>query len=206
MPSKMSYDKITTLVLATANTGKVAEFQQLLEGLPFRLTTLADYPPLRVSDEPFDTYQANAKDKAWTIAQQIGLPVLADDSGLEIIAMDHQPGVQSARFLPQYPDFVDKCYWILRHLENATQRKAQFVCALSLVWPTGHHLSVEATCRGEISTTLRGTQGFGYDPIFIPEGWEQSFSELSSDDKNRVSHRGRAVHLLKQLLHMEDLI
>ena len=200
----MSFAKLSDVVIATTNSGKFKEFQQLLHGLPFRLHSLSDYPNIRTSEEPFSTYAENAFDKALKIAHQVHLPVIADDSGLEIAAFQGRPGVQSARFLPEYLSFLDKSKWILEHLNNHDSRNAQFVCALALVYPDGKSIAVEAICPGRIAEHHQGSQGFGYDPIFIPEGHHLTFAELPSALKNQLSHRGRAVQLLiKQCIEKE---
>ncbi len=191
----MYYDKLPPfIVIATRNAGKLREFQLLFHSLPTTLIGLDQFPHVSVSDEPYTTYQENAVHKAHHIMTQVHLPVLADDSGLEIEALPHLLGVYSARYLPE-SSYQEKCQSILALLEGKP-RGARFVAALALVTPNGHTYSVEGECRGVIASQMQGQRGFGYDPIFIPNGYSITYAEMTDTIKNTISHRANAVKSL----------
>jgi XTP/dITP diphosphohydrolase len=178
------------LVIASHNPGKVVEITALLA--PYRIEGLgAAELGLAEPDETGTTFEANAMLKAHAATTATGLPALADDSGLVVPALDGAPGIYSARWAGPGKDFSVAMARV-HHELGGNDRAASFVSVLALAWPDGE----EALFRGEIAGTLtwppRGDNGFGYDPMFIPEGYEQTFGELSSDEKYRIDHRSRA--------------
>jgi len=206
---------VTTLLIATRNAHKIAELSQLLGRAVF-VRTLNDFPgaPSVVEDAP--TFDGNARKKAETLARwlpaEFSSPhfyVLADDSGLEVDALGGAPGVHSARFAAiatdgsNSPD-PDNNAKLLRLLEGISPRKrgARFRCVLALAPSSGGQtVCFEGVCEGRIGHAPSGSGGFGYDPLFIPEGCARSFAELGADVKNKLSHRARALEKLRQFLH-----
>jgi XTP/dITP diphosphohydrolase len=192
----------TTVLLATTSLHKAREIAAILSDLPMELKTLRDVPHVQMPPEDFPTMRENAIAKAIAAAQQSGLPALADDSGLEVDALDGAPGVYSARFLGDHASDDDRNAEILRRLENIPheQRTALYRCAAAVALPDGRVEVVEATCEGIIATHPVGAHGFGYDPIFFVPAFGQTMAQLSPDTKNRISHRGRAMELIKPIL------
>lgn len=193
------------LLLATGNAGKVRELNQLLDGLPVNLMSLNDFPAVSEVPETGMTFRENAGLKAVGYARQTGIPALADDSGLEISALGGIPGVLSARYLGEAASFEERMARILADLERSSydDRSARFVCAVTFALPTGDIVdSAEGICSGTLASEPRGTFGFGYDPIFIPEGFDATFGELGDNVKRSVSHRARA--LFKIIPYLRD--
>jgi XTP/dITP diphosphohydrolase len=192
----------TTVLLATTSLHKAREIAAILSDLPMELKTLRDVPHVQMPPEDFPTMRENAIAKAIAAAQQSGLPALADDSGLEVDALDGAPGVYSARFLGDHASDDDRNAEILRRLENIPheQRTARYRCAAAVALPDGTVEVVEATCEGIIAPHPVGAHGFGYDPIFFVPAFGQTMAQLSPDTKNRISHRGRAMELIKPIL------
>jgi non-canonical purine NTP pyrophosphatase (RdgB/HAM1 family) len=192
------------VVLATGNAGKVREFNRLLAGT-FEVRPLpagVGLPP-----ETGDTFAANARLKAESVFDALGgdRAVLADDSGLEVAALAGRPGIFSARFAGDGASDADNVAKLLRELCAASDRSARFVCALCLLLPAGpdrpdavrwRTMEVEGVTNGSITLAPRGDDGFGYDPVFQPEGWELTLAEASPADKDSVSHRGAAARAL----------
>ncbi len=183
-----------TLLIATRNPGKVREFAALLAALPFELRGLEGIPDAPHVAEDGVTYHDNAYAKALALARFSGLPTLADDSGLEVDALDGAPGVRSARFAGVDADDGDNVRFLLRCLAGRppAERTARFRCVLVVARPDGETIAAEGSCEGMISEAPRGTSGFGYDPIFFYPPAGRTFAELSAAEKNRVSHRARA--------------
>ena len=184
--------KYETLFIASANPHKIEELQQVLGPLGIGLRSALEYPGAEdvVEDQP--GLQGNALKKARHWFKKTGLPSLADDTGLEVDALNGAPGVYSARYAGEdvtYQDNVDK---LLAELEGKTIRTAQFRTVIAFVTGREEHL-FEGICKGNITQTEKGENGFGYDPVFQPEGYEHTFAELGADEKNKISHRGRAV-------------
>lgn len=189
------------LVLATKNRGKQAEFQALLS--PFRIEVLPMPDGIKV-EEDGETYLENAAKKAMAVAKRSGLFALADDSGIEVDALDGAPGVHSARFLNSAGD-EDKCAKILELLQGRTQRAARFAISLVLADSRRIYFTAQADVPGQIALQPRGSRGFGYDPIFIPAGHTQTMAELPPAEKNKLSHRARASKaLLRYLKYAES--
>ena len=186
------------LLIATNNPGKVREYQELLEDLPIavEITYPAQEGLALEVEESGETFEENARLKALAFAQASGLLTLADDSGLEVDALDGAPGVRSARYAGPDANDVDRYRKLLGELAGvpATQRSARFRCVVALAQPDDQIHTEDGTCEGEIGYAPRGTHGFGYDPVFVVEGYGgRTMAELSPEIKNRISHRGRAL-------------
>jgi XTP/dITP diphosphohydrolase len=188
----------TILVLATRNQGKTNEIRKFLEGFPIEIRDLNDFGPIPEAVEDGATFEENAYKKAHFTAKILGLPSLADDSGLEVDALGGAPGVYSARYAgPQATDEENNAK-LLANLIGVSNRTARFRCSLSLAVPSGPALTYEAACEGVIVEQARGSNGFGYDPLFYCPEKGKTFGEMSLDEKSRVSHRGRAFLELKR--------
>ncbi|BDD89091.1 XTP/dITP diphosphatase [Desulfofustis limnaeus] len=181
------------IVLATTNTHKIREIKRVLEKFPVVLKSLSDFPTLPEAIEDGDTFDENAYKKAFHYAKVLGLPTIADDSGLEVYALGGKPGVHSARYSGEEATDLDNCRKLLRELNGIQDRKARFVCVFSIAVPSGPALTYEASCEGKILDHLQGEEGFGYDPLFFYEPIKKTFAELSLDEKNEVSHRGKVL-------------
>lgn len=181
------------IVLATGNKGKVAEFKKMLEGQPVELLSLADFPPLPEPVEDGDTFDDNAYKKSSFIAKVLGLPAIADDSGLVVEALDGRPGVYSARYAGEGASDDDNIDKLLTEMEGQQNRKAAFECVISIAVSSGPALTYEGRCEGEITEQRQGEGGFGYDPVFYSQELGKSFAEASMEEKNAVSHRGKAL-------------
>lgn len=183
------------ILLATNNHGKIAELRSMIVDLPFEICGLADFPDVVEVEETGSTFAENARLKAIGYALQTGVVALADDSGLEVDALNGRPGVLSARYGGEGTTFENKMEMLLGELEKAdsAHRSAQFSCAIAISDKNGRILfESEGICRGRIALSPMGTGGFGYDPLFVPDGSEQTFGELSSAIKQNISHRSRA--------------
>ncbi len=191
-----------SLLLATTNRHKVEEFQAIFSDLPFQLLSLRDIHLDLEVEETGATFQENSKLKALTYARASGLLALADDSGLEIDALDGAPGVYSARFLGEHTSYEERFKIILARLRGLPQerRTARFRCVITIAEPGGYHRSVEGTIEGVIADSPRGTHGFGYDPIFLVPELGKTTAELAPEHKNQISHRGRAARLAREVL------
>jgi XTP/dITP diphosphohydrolase len=191
---------VLRLVCASANPDKVAEISTLLAGVADLLPRPADVPDVV---EDADTLLGNARLKAAAIAAAAGLPAVADDTGLEVAALDGAPGVYAARYAGQGCTYADNRRKLLDELAVAMRRgggddrSATFRTVAIVVWPDGRELAVEGECRGVITTEERGDDGFGYDAVFQPdEGGGATFAEMTAEEKNAISHRGRAFRAL----------
>lgn len=182
------------LVLATRNAGKVRELVSLLGPLGVEVASLADYPGLPEIPEEGDTFEANAVFKAREVARLTGETALADDSGLEVDALDGAPGVHSARFAGEPKDDAANNAKLLRLLEGVPpeRRTARFRCVVALATPEGEVYTAEGSSEGVILDRPRGENGFGYDPLFYVPALGKTFAELDMEVKNRISHRGKA--------------
>ncbi|MFW6157418.1 MAG: RdgB/HAM1 family non-canonical purine NTP pyrophosphatase, partial [Balneolaceae bacterium] len=182
------------MVLASRNPDKIEELQQTLSDLGIELLSALDFDELNEVEEDRVTLEGNALKKAAYVHRQTGLPALADDTGLEVEALGGRPGVYSARYAGEgatYDDNVDKLLEELSGVE-ATSRGARFRTVVAFVTEEGEH-TFEGVCPGSIISERRGGGGFGYDPVFLPEGFERTFAQLEPAEKNRISHRGRAI-------------
>ena len=181
------------LTLATGNTHKVEEIRDRL-GIPLR--GLDAFPGFPTVVEDGDSFEANAIKKAVALAEYSGDWALADDSGLEVTALHGAPGVHSARYAGRHGDDAANNAKLLRELAPLADRSARFVCVLALSDAAGHCLTYRGECKGQIAFQAAGTSGFGYDPLFIPDGYTQSFAELGPTVKQALSHRAHALGLL----------
>lgn len=181
------------IIFASHNKGKIAEIREILD--PFGIRVLsADEANLPEVEETGTTFEENAALKALTIAKLKNTACLADDSGLCVDALDGRPGVYSARYAPNR-DFDKAMEKLLKEIEETggMNRKAHFSCVIVLGWPDGSYQAFEGRVDGTISKTRAGHGGFGFDPVFIPDGYEKTFAELGNEIKNKISHRGRAL-------------
>ncbi len=196
----LKLERGTTIIAATHNPGKARELAALLEGR-FEVVSAADLG-LPEPDETETTFVGNALLKARAAAEAGGKIALADDSGLSVAALDGAPGVYSARWAGPDKDFGEAMKKVEERLEEAysSDRAAWFTCALAVAWPDGPAVVVEGRIDGTLTFPPRGGKGFGYDPIFIPEGGEQTFGEIEPAEKDAVSHRARAFAKLKAAL------
>lgn len=184
------------LLVATRNTGKVAEIESLLAGMPARLRSLEEFPGAGEVEETGSSFEENAVLKAREYARRTGLLSLADDSGLEVDALGGRPGVYSARYGGEGLTYPERIVRLLREMDEAVdaERRARFVCVIAVAAPDGEVVNVSAgKCEGRIAFAPRGANGFGYDPVFEPEGYELTFGELPEEVKQKISHRARAL-------------
>lgn len=190
------------LLIASRNQKKKKELQQILGDLNFELLSLEDLPPLPEVEEDGATFTENAIKKALVVARQTGLLTLADDSGLVVDALQGAPGVFSARYSGPEANDEKNNHKLLLAMQDipVAERTARFVCVIALAKPDGQVQTVEGTCAGRINRSLKGSAGFGYDPLFIPEGFTESFAQLDSSRKNAISHRGQALALIRPIL------
>ena len=193
------------LIIATTNQGKLREYRDLLSGIRADLDGLSAFEGLREPAETGATFEENAAIKAREYARQTGEWVLADDSGLEIATLGGAPGVHSARFGGEGSAYAEKIGMILDRMRGAEDQSARFVCVIAVARPDG---TIAATamgeCPGEIATQPRGSNGFGYDPVFVPRGHARTFAEMTDEEKSALSHRALAA---KQIIHrMLDFI
>lgn len=191
------------LLLATKNAGKIKELTKLLAGLPICLRNLSEFETIVEPEETGATFSENAVLKAKYYALQTRLWALADDSGLEVEALGGAPGIFSARYAGENATYAEKISKLLQEMNctNNGNRKARFVCAMALVDETGSvKFLSEGICSGKIAAKPHGSGGFGYDPIFIPEGYPETFGELSGEIKQKISHRSRAIEKIIRFL------
>jgi len=184
------------IVLATRNQGKLKEFQELLKDFPIELMTLNDFGPIPEVEEDGATFDDNAYKKAHFTAKVLGLPAIADDSGLVVEALSGAPGVRSARYVGEKAGDEENTRKLLKEMEGVENREAAFECVISIAVPSGPALTYEGRCEGEITLEPRGEGGFGYDPVFFYPPLGKTFAELPLKDKNRISHRGKAMALV----------
>ena len=194
------------LVVASGNKGKLREIEELLRHSVERLLSPADFPQFPVVEEDGETFAANAVKKARAAAEATGLPVIADDCGLVVDALGGRPGVYSARFAGEAANDVDNNVKLVRELAGVPQEKrtAAFHCVIALCSPDGSCHTFDGELRGLILETSRGEGGFGYDPYFLVPEFGQTLAELPMAIKNRISHRGKALALLKEFLGRTD--
>ena len=186
------------LVLATQNVKKLEELRALLDLPAMEVVCALDIPGVPEVVEDGKTFHDNAIKKAVTLSRITGCWALADDSGLEVEALDGAPGIYSARYAGEPVDYAANNTKLLDALRGCTNRRARFRCVIALSSPQGEARCVEGTCPGLIIESLKGGKGFGYDPLFQPDGFMQTFAEMEAAAKNRISHRGRALHAARQ--------
>ena len=192
----------TEMILGTRNHGKIAEFRSLFKGMQIKLLSFYDFPDVPPVVEDGKTFQDNAAKKAKTIAKATNRIAVSDDSGLEVDFLGAVPGVYSARFAGERATDRDNARKALKMLDGVAweERTARFVCVICAATPKGKIVSAEGTCTGTISFEMRGCHGFGYDPIFIPDGYTLTMAEMEPELKNRISHRADAMNKFRKAL------
>lgn len=185
--------KLHSLLIASRNTHKIREIRSILHLGADRITSPAEHTGLPHVDEDGATFSANAIKKAITLAQASGLWTLADDSGLMVAALDNAPGVFSARYAGLGATDADNNAKLLKEMAGRKDREACFHCSLALASPEGNLHVIEGRCPGTLLEAQRGLNGFGYDPLFVPRGFDQTYAELRDEIKNRISHRAVAL-------------
>jgi XTP/dITP diphosphohydrolase len=191
-------NELLTLVIASGNPGKTAEIRDLLAGFPVNIKSLNDFGPIPPVVEDGQTFEENAYKKASFVSRVLGLPALADDSGLVVEALAGAPGIYSARYAGENASDKQRCAKLLAEMNGKTNRRAAFECVISVAVPTGPALTYEARCEGLILEAPSGENGFGYDPVFYYPPLKRTFAELTREQKSRVSHRGKALEELKE--------
>lgn len=184
------------IVLATGNKGKIREFERAFSHMNITCVPVKEVATVPEPEETGTTFMENAILKAKYYSEKIGLPCLADDSGLTVDALEGEPGVYSARYAGSHGDDEANNQKLIRELQGKANRTAHYVCALALVYPDGSSLTSEASCDGEIQDTPIGTNGFGYDSYFYVPQFGKTMAELDIDTKESISHRGKALQQL----------
>ncbi|MDE3252734.1 MAG: RdgB/HAM1 family non-canonical purine NTP pyrophosphatase [Bacteroidota bacterium] len=193
----------TQLIFATNNEHKIAEIRSVI-GNDFSIITLQEAGITIDIPEPHETLEANASEKSRTIYQMTNQHCFSEDTGLEVTSLKGAPGVKSARYAGEGRDFQQNIDLLLKNLEGKSDRTARFRTVISLILD-GREILFEGICEGRIATDQKGLQGFGYDPVFIPDGATKRFAEMTMDEKNKYSHRKKAVDKLIQYLQTKDL-
>lgn len=194
--------EVMKIVIASRNVKKTEELRRILEGVEINLLSINDFPELEEVEEDGVTFEENALKKARYVCQKTGLPAISDDSGLEVEALGGKPGVRSARYAGERATDEDNIKKLLKDLEGVPleKRNARFVCCIALVFPNGQEYIFWGYVKGTITESPRGNYGFGYDPVFIPEGFQKTFAEMEPYEKDKISHRREALNKLKDFL------
>ncbi|MEH7513405.1 XTP/dITP diphosphatase [Gottfriedia acidiceleris] len=195
-----------TIIIATNNQGKVKDFEALFNPMGFQIKSLKDFPEIQEVEETGTTFEENAILKAEFLARELNTPVIADDSGLIVDALEGRPGVYSARYAGLHKSDEDNLQKVLSELEGVFpgKRTARFYCALALAVPGKKTITVYGTVEGYIANEKRGTNGFGYDPIFFLPELDKTMAELTTDEKGGLSHRANAIKSLMNVINKED--
>lgn len=190
------------VIVATRNKGKIREIRDALKGLGLRVYALSDFPDVPEIEEEGDSFTENALEKARFYAKYFGKLTLADDSGLEVESLKGLPGIYSARYAGEKASSQENNRKLLREIRGVpiSKRGARFKCIIAMKSPEGREAIAEGTCQGRIGFKERGRRGFGYDPLFILSKDGKTMAELSLEEKNRVSHRGKALRKLKKMI------
>lgn len=190
------------IVFATANEGKVKEIKEILKDFPIEVVSMKEMGITADIEEDGTTFEENSLIKARALSKLTGLPALADDSGLEVDYLNGEPGIYSARYLGRDTDYDYKNNYIINKLSDAkeVERSARFVCVISLVLPDGREFVERGVVEGLIGYEQKGENGFGYDPIFYLPEYGKTSAELSPEEKNKISHRGKALSAMKKLI------
>ena len=191
------------LAIASANPHKLREILRICADWPVEWITSQNHEgPWPEVEEPHDTYLENALEKARTVAAALGVPAVADDSGIEVDALGGAPGPRSARYAGEDADDDENLMTLLAAVTSvpAGERTARYRCVAAVAWPDGREVWADGVCEGTIDLLPRGTGGFGYDPAFVPKGQERTIAELTDEEKDRISHRGRAFRALREKL------
>ena len=189
------------LILATRNRHKLEEIRTLFNLPGLELSSALDHPDIPEVEEDGETFEANAIKKAAIPARATGCWALADDSGLEVDALGGAPGVYSARYAGEPVSYPANNAKLLKALEGVADRRARFRCVVALSSPSGNARTVDGRCEGRIIHETRGARGFGYDPLFVPDGFEKTFAEMEAGAKHAISHRGRALQKARAAWH-----
>lgn len=199
--------QIEKIIFATGNQGKMKEIREIMSDISDKIKSLKEEGITADIDENGTTFEENAIIKAKTICEMTGEIVLADDSGLEVDYMDKKPGVLSARYLGEDTPYSVKNATIIKNLENAKgeERSARFVCVIAAAFPDGRIFTTRATVEGLIGYEEQGDNGFGYDPIFYVPEYSMTTAQMDSVQKNKISHRGKALRLMKEKLKDEGI-
>jgi len=191
-------------VLATANPGKIKELGKILSELGIEFLTRKDLGIDIEIDETGSTFLENATLKADAITDASGMPAIADDSGLIVDALGGEPGLYSSSYGGEELADSERCMYLLGKMENIQQRRAKFVCTIVCSFPDGKHIAATGECHGEIMTAPGGSDGFGFDPVFLPDGKDRTMAELTIDEKNEISHRGIALREFSAQLRVHE--
>ena len=190
------------IVLATRNKKKVEEIKRVIGDMPITILTIDDFPGCPEVEEEGDTFQENAVKKAIAVAHYTGKPSLADDSGLEVYMLNNAPGILSSRYSGENADDSKNIEKLLHEMRSIIdeKRNARFVCCLALAFPDGRLEIFAGQAEGKIGREQKGSYGFGYDPIFYPKGHDRTFAEMTANEKDSVSHRGKALREFQNYL------
>jgi len=191
-------------VLATANQGKIREMQEVLSAFDIELVTRKELGIELEIQETGSTFRENALLKAKAICEVTGLPAIADDSGFMVDALNGRPGVDSSSYGGEGLSAEQRCAYLLEELKNVKERRAKFVCTIVCAFPDGEAIESEGECLGEIVSHPRGSGGFGYDPVFLADGYDKTMAELSHEEKNEISHRGKALRRFVRALEARE--
>lgn len=190
------------IVFATTNAGKIKEIKEILADFDVEVASMKEMNITADIEENGATFEENSLIKARAVSKLTGLPALADDSGLEVDYLNGEPGIYSARYLGRDTDYDYKNNYIIKKLKDAKdeERSARFVCVISLVLPDGREFVKKGVMEGRIGYEIKGENGFGYDPIFYLPGYGKTSAEISAEEKNKISHRGKALSAMKELI------
>ena len=194
------------IVLATSNRKKIEEIIRITRGLTVTILTLDDFPGCPETEEDGKTFDENAIKKAVAVSRYTGKTALADDSGLEVYALKGSPGILSARYAGEHANDRNNIEKLLKDMSSfsGNDRKARFVCCIALAFPEGTINTFYGTSEGKIGTEPKGDSGFGYDPVFYPEGFSITFAEMSAERKDALSHRGKALRKVQEYLKARE--
>jgi len=192
------------LAIASRNAHKLRELGRICASWPVEWVTVDNHDPAAFPDvdETGETYLDNAVLKATQVASALGLPAIADDSGIEVDALGGAPGPRSARYAGEQASDEQNLDALMRAVRGVPSggRTARYRCVAAIAWPDGETAHVDGVCEGALVSKRRGAGGFGYDPVFVPAGWDETMAELTDEQKDRISHRGRAFRALGALL------
>ena len=190
------------IVFATTNAGKIKEIKEILADFDVEVVSMKEMNIAADIEENGATFEENSLIKARAVSKLTGLPALADDSGLEVDYLNGEPGIYSARYLGRDTDYDYKNNYIINKLKEAKgeERSARFVCVISLVLPDGREFVKKGVMEGRIGYEIKGENGFGYDPIFFLPEYGKTSAEISAEEKNKISHRGKALSAMKELI------
>ena len=190
------------IVFATTNAGKIKEIKEIRADFDVEVASMKEMNITADIEENGATFEENSLIKARAVSKLTGLPALADDSGLEVDYLNGEPGIYSARYLGRDTDYDYKNNYIIKKLKDAKdeERSARFVCVISLVLPDGREFVKKGVMEGRIGYEIKGENGFGYDPIFYLPGYGKTSAEISAEEKNKISHRGKALSAMKELI------